>query len=183
MLRFIRAVGQWVVLIGAVVSTVYAVEPDVRRWVETELVAREAHYYVGEFLVAPTVDKPKKVNFYSNRWRPQGYFNRALLPTGDAFDVFRAIDGETIIALDTEIATPGRRTPEPTGKIDTLALTNDCFLVREPICRMSLPDETGSFSVQNDRGCVRSEAYADENPGEDLTVYLWVRAVRFTCHG
>ncbi|MEM9031981.1 MAG: hypothetical protein AAGB18_04990, partial [Pseudomonadota bacterium] len=65
MLRFIRGLGQWVVLIGAVMSTVYAVEPDVRRWVETELVARDAHYYVGAFTLAPGLQRPKFLQFYS----------------------------------------------------------------------------------------------------------------------
>lgn len=188
MLKFIRGLGQWVVLAGAVMSTVYAVEPDVRRWVETELVAREAYYYVGEFSITENYDKPKKFNFYSNRWRPSknsdgGYFNEALLRNGDAFDVFRAIDNETLIALDTDIATPGRRTPEPMGRIESLAIQNDCYLVREPICRMSLPDERGIFAVREDRGCARSEAYTDANPQEETSVYLWVRAVRYTCHG
>ncbi|MEO1656077.1 MAG: hypothetical protein AAFR65_00015 [Pseudomonadota bacterium] len=188
MLRFIRGLGQWVVLIGAVLSTVYAFRPDLRRWVETELVAREAYYYVGEFLITETYDKPKKFNFYSNRWRPSksdpgGYFNPALLQGGDAFDVFRAIDNETLIALDTEIATPGRLTPEPTGRIETLAIANECYLVRESICRMTLPDASGSYAVREDRGCKRSEAYTDDNPEEEMNVYLWVRAVRYTCHG
>ena len=186
MFAFIRGLMQFVVLVGAVLSAVYAVSPDVRRWIETELVARHAHYYVGMLKIRPGgAEEWQRVQFYSNRWElDQKIFDERLREDDeDAFDVFRKVIGEVLIAAPDESygPLPGRSAAEPMASIETLALADQCFLVHRVLCRYPFADERGVISYQTDPECTRTEAAIDAAPNATHSVAVWVKAVKFTC--
>lgn len=185
MFSFIRGVGQFVLMIAGILSVIYALRPDIRRWVETEFIARDAHYYVGMVEIRPGgVERWQRVQFYSNRWELDDriFDERLREDHEDAFDVFRALPGETLIASPDESygPLPGRLEAEPLARIETLALVNQCFKVESVSCRSPLRED-GVLLWRTDPGCDRSEAAVDAAPDRVHKVAVWVEAVRFTC--
>lgn len=185
MFKVMRALGQMAVLLAGITSLVYAVHPELRRWVETELVARDAWYLVGVVEVGPDGERFEFAQFYSNRWEPSTllFDERLRRNQDDAFDVFAALPGETLIATPTEAfgPMPGRSQPRPLAHIETLALADQCFKVEEVSCQpLSLADRD---VVENDidPGCEATERDVRRTPEEIHRLRVWVRATRFTC--
>lgn len=185
MFKFIRGLGQFILMVAGVLSVIYALRPDIRRWVETEFIARDAHYYVGMVELRPGGDERwQRIQFYSNRWEiDDKIFDERLRDNDeDAFDVFRALPGETLIAVpdDSYGPMPGRASAEPLAMIETLALRDQCFKVEAVSCRSLLRDD-GQLAWRTDPGCDRTEAEVDGAPSRVHKVAVWVEAVRFTC--
>ncbi|GGY51938.1 hypothetical protein [Parvularcula lutaonensis] len=188
MLRFLQGIGQSVLLVAGVLSVIYALRPDIRRWVETELVARDAHYYVGIVELRPDgTERWQRIQFYSNRWEIDDKIFDERLRTNDddAFDVLRALPGETLIAVpdDSYGPMPGRAAAEPLSKIETLALRNQCFQVDEVFCRYRIRDDRGELAFRTDPNCIKTEQVVSDAPNLPHKIPVWVKAVRFTCTG
>lgn len=192
MFGFLNRVGQTILLVAGVLSVVYAVRPDLRRWVETELVARHSYYYVGMFELRPNLDpgdgeRIKFIQFYSNRWEIDRmiFDERIREDDEDAFDVFASLPGEVLISSPVESygPLPGRSAPEPTAPIESLALSNQCFRVDDYMCRYPLGDERNPFAWRTDPQCRETMETVRSEPAAKHSVALWVKAVRFTCTG
>lgn len=188
MLTFIRGLFQSILLIAGVLSVIYAVRPDIRRYVETELVARHAYYYVGMVEIGPGgAERFKFLQFYSNRWElSDGSFDEGLrVASEDAFDVFQKLPGETLIAMPTDEGgpMPGRVAAEPLARIDTLALADQCFKVEEALCRYPVADKSGAVEWRVDYGCRTTAQTVRTDTSRTHEVALWVKAARFTCTG
>lgn len=188
MLKFLQGLGQTILLVAGVMSVVYALMPDVRKWVETELTARHAHYYVGMFETRPGgVERLQFVQFYSNRWEVDDliFDERLRDDDEDSFDVFAELPGETLISrpVSSYGPLPGRESWDPLATIETLALADQCFKVDRYACRYPLRDDEGVLRWRTDPGCERTTEAVRSQPDRVHKVALWVRAVRFTCTG
>ena len=190
MLSFIRNIGQWIVLFGAVLSSVYAVRPDLRRWVETEVIARDVYYYLGTFELSSAGAEASYVTFFSKYWDAEtGRVRRSTTRRhADVFDTLRAMRGETIVSLEDRdnpvipgAAMVGWSEPNPNSNIETLVATGECFKLRTYYCRTVMVGPSGSAAFEVDENCEVAQERYRQDPDQSNRIFVWVKAARFTC--
>jgi len=169
-------------VVGSALAAIYAFNPDLRLWVETEVIGKKAWYYVGEVDGVRRVGKIEDVEFYSSRWYyPSGRIQvRNRENQDNIWQAIRAIEGEVVVKTEN-MAGPvmARVKPDPIAASIGVAQEDTCYYVHKISCRLFSQKDGGRHLI-DDPSCSSEDNVWSEWPDVE-TVSLWIEATSISC--
>lgn len=178
----IRAAADLLFISAGAATVLYAVEPDVRRWAEINLLTSSAYYYLGEVSENGLGDRLSFKQFYSARWDEEGA--PRVLDADEAptiWQTVRALKGGLVFAYPEAQGEPipGRTGPGPNESPITIARPGVCYHVRDVVCRIG-GQKQGARALEIDPGCEKVEETLETFESVDFGA-VWIAASSVTC--